>query len=119
MLLTDLETRRFGIYKFTEEVLSAIGGDQLHVMVADVSQSFDTIDKSILDRALERLGLPDWFLEANFSYHSQVRLWLKVAVVLGSHGVGMDVFLRVVLLAWWSLWLCMYHGVVILRLCLM
>ena len=33
----------------------------LHVMVADVSKSCDTVDRSILDCALERLGLPDWF----------------------------------------------------------
>ena len=32
-----------------EEVLSGVGGDQLHVMVADVTKSFDTVDRSILD----------------------------------------------------------------------
>ena len=31
------------------EVLSGTGGDQLHVMVADVTKSFDTVDRSILD----------------------------------------------------------------------
>ena len=45
----------------TEEVLSGIGGDQLHVMVSDVIKSFDTVDRSILDCALGRLGLPDRF----------------------------------------------------------
>ena len=44
-----------------EEVLSGTGGDQLHVMVADVIKSFDTVDRSIPDCALVRLGLPDWF----------------------------------------------------------
>ena len=44
-----------------EEVLSGTGGEQLHVMVADVIKSLDTVDKSILDCALGRLGLPDWF----------------------------------------------------------
>ena len=44
-----------------EEVLSGAGGDQLHVMVADVLKSFDTVDRSILDCALGRLGLPCWF----------------------------------------------------------
>ena len=34
-----------------------LGGDQLHVMVADVIKSFDTVDRSILDCALGRLGL--------------------------------------------------------------
>ena len=42
-----------------EEVLSGTGGDQLHVMVADVIKSFDTVDRSILDCASGRLGLPD------------------------------------------------------------
>ena len=32
-----------------EDVLSGTGGDQLHVMVADVIKSFDTVDRSILD----------------------------------------------------------------------
>ena len=31
-----------------EEVLSGIGGDQLHVMVADVIKSSNTMDRSIL-----------------------------------------------------------------------
>ena len=30
-----------------DEVLSGAGGDQLHVMVADVMKSFDTVDGSI------------------------------------------------------------------------
>ena len=55
-----------------EEVLSETGGDRLHVMVADVIKSFDTVDRSILDCALGRLGLPDWFRRAYFSFHSQV-----------------------------------------------
>ena len=29
-----------------EEVLSGVGGDQLHVVVADVIKSFDTVDRS-------------------------------------------------------------------------
>ena len=44
-----------------EEVLSGVGVDQLHVMVADVIKSFDTVDRSILDCTLGRLGLPGWF----------------------------------------------------------
>ena len=76
----------------TEEVLSGTGGDQLHVMVADVIKS------SILDCALGRLGLPDWFRKVYFSFHSQVRLRLKVAAGLGEPWcVEMVVFLRAVL----------------------
>ena len=66
-----------------EEVLSGTGGDQLHVMVADVIKSFDTVDRSILDCALGRLGLPDWFRRVYFSFHSQVRLRFKLAAGLG------------------------------------
>ena len=65
-----------------EEVLSGTGGDQLHVMVADVIKSFDTVDRSILDCALGRLGLPDWFRNVYFSLH-QVRLRFKLAAGLG------------------------------------
>ena len=66
-----------------EEVLSGTGGDQLHVMVADVIKSFDTVCRSILDCALGRLGLPGWFRKVYFSFHSQVRLRFKLAAGLG------------------------------------
>ena len=66
-----------------EDVLSGTGGDQLHVMIADVIKSFDTFDRSILDCALGRLGLLDWFRKVYFSFHSQVRLRFKLAAGLG------------------------------------
>ena len=66
-----------------EEVLAGIGSDQLHIMVADVIKSFDTVDRSILDCALVRLGLPAWFRKVYFSFHSQVRLRFKLAAGLG------------------------------------
>ena len=72
-----------------EEVLSGTGGDQLNVIVADVIKSFETVDRSIVDCALERLGLPDSFRMAYFYFHSRVP-------VLESLGVGMVVFPRVV-----------------------
>ena len=62
-----------------EEVLSGTGGDQLHVVVADVIKSSDTVDRSILDCALGRLGLPGWLRKVYFSFHSQVRLRFKLA----------------------------------------
>ena len=46
----------------------------MHVMVADVIKSFDTVDGSILDCALGRLGLLVWFRRYYFSYHSHVHL---------------------------------------------
>ena len=66
-----------------EEVLSGAGGDQLHVMVADVIKSFDSVDRSILDCALGRLGLPDWFRWVYVSFHRRVRLRFKFAAGLG------------------------------------
>ena len=71
-----------------QEVLSGTGGDQLHVMVADVIKSFDTVDRSILDCALGRLGLPDWFRKVYFSFHSQVRFRSKLAAGLGGPWCG-------------------------------
>ena len=66
-----------------EEFLSGTGGDQLHVMVADVKKSSDTVDRSLLDCALGRLSLPDWFRKVYFSFHGQVRLRFKLAAGLG------------------------------------
>ena len=66
-----------------EEVLSGTGGDQLHVMVADVIKSFDTVDHSILDCSLGRLGLPAWFVKVYFSFHDHVRLRFTLAAGLG------------------------------------
>ena len=43
-----------------------VSGDQLHVMVADVIKFFDTVDRSMLDCTLGRLGLPGWFRKAYF-----------------------------------------------------
>ena len=79
-----------------EEVLSGTGGDQLHVMVADVIKSFDTIDRSKLDCALGRLVLPDWFRKV---YFFMVRFVLGSSLLLDlvSHGVGMVVLPRAVL----------------------
>ena len=71
-----------------EEVLAGTGGDQLHVMVADVIESFDTVDRSILDCTLSRLGLPGSFRRTYFAYHSQVRLRFKLATGLGEPCCG-------------------------------
>ena len=102
-----------------EEVLSGTGGDQSHVMVADVIKSFDTVDRSILDCALGRLGLPGWFRKVYFSFHSQVRLRFKLASGLGEHwcrdgGIPQGCPLSMVFIV-------ALHvlGVVILTLCLM
>ena len=45
-----------------EEVLD------VHIFVADVIKSFDTVDRGILDRVLSSLGLPGWFRHAYFEF---------------------------------------------------
>ena len=66
-----------------EEVLSGIGRVQLHVTVAYVIFSFDTVDRSFLDCALGRLGLPRWFRRVDFVYFWHLRLTFKLAAGLG------------------------------------
>ena len=66
-----------------EEVLSGVVQGDVHVFVADVIKSFDTVDRGILDRVLCSLGLPGWFRHAYFEYHSLVRLRFKLAAGLG------------------------------------
>ena len=103
-----------------EEVLSGSGGDQLHVMVADVIKSFDTGDRSILDCALGRLGLLDWFRRVYFSFRRQVRLRFKLATAgLGELWCRDGGIPQGCPLSWFSLLLFMSPGVVILILCLM
>ena len=53
-------------------------------------------DRSILDCALGRLGLPGWFRRVYFSFQSQVRLRFKLAAGLVSLGVETVVYTRVV-----------------------
>ena len=66
-----------------EEVLSGVVQGDVHVFVADVIKSFDTVDRGILDRVLSSLRLPGWFRHAYFEYHSSVRLRFKLAAGLG------------------------------------
>ena len=44
-----------------EEVLSGAADSHVHLFVADVVKSFDTVDRGILDCVLSGLGLPGWF----------------------------------------------------------
>ena len=43
-----------------EEVLAGAADSHLHLFVADVVKSFDTVDRDVLDRVLSSLGLPAW-----------------------------------------------------------
>ena len=66
-----------------EEVLSGASDSHLHLFVADVINSFDTVDRKILNRVLSCLGLPGWFRHAYFEYHAHVGLRFKLAAGLG------------------------------------
>ena len=66
-----------------EEVLSGATDFHVHLFVAGVIKSFDTVDRGILDRVLCSLGLPGWFRHAYFEYHARVRLRFKLASGLG------------------------------------
>ena len=66
-----------------EEAISGIVDDDVHVFVADVVKSFDTVDRNILDCVLSSLGLPGWFRHTYFEYHSKVRIRFKLAAGLG------------------------------------
>ena len=66
-----------------EEVLSGASDSHVHLFVADVIKSFDTVDRGILDCVLSSLGLPGWFRHAYFEYHAHVRLRFELASGLG------------------------------------
>ena len=66
-----------------EEVLSGAADSYVHLFVADVVKSFDTVDRGVLDLVLSSLGLPGWFRHAYFEFHSHVRHRFKLAVGLG------------------------------------
>ena len=66
-----------------EEVLSGANDSDVHLFVADVIKSFDTVDRGILDMVLSGFGLPGWFRHAYFEYTAHVRLRFKLASGLG------------------------------------
>ena len=80
-----------------EEVLSGVGQGDVHVVVADVIKSFDTVDRGILDRVLSSLGLPG-LVSAMLILNFILWLGLGLSFLLGwcSLGLGMVGFLRVV-----------------------
>ena len=65
-----------------ECLAGGVEGD-VHLFVADVVKSFDTVDRGVLDRVLGSLGLPAWFRRAYYEYHAKVRLRFKLAAGLG------------------------------------
>ena len=94
-----------------EESLAGVLGSDVHIFVADVIKSFDTVDRGILDYILSRLGLPGWFRQAYFEYHAKVRLWLKLSCGLGESWTRMEASRRDVRLVWFSSLPCTSPGV--------
>ena len=66
-----------------EEVLAGATDSDVHLFVADVVKSFDTVGRGILYRVLSSLGLPGWFRNAYFAYHAHVGRRFKLASGLG------------------------------------
>ena len=79
-----------------EEVLAGAVDSHVHVFVADVVKSSDTVNRRILDRVLSSLGLLAWFRHAYFEYHAHVRLRFKLAAGLVTLGLVMGAFPKAV-----------------------
>ena len=104
-----------------EEVLSGAADSHVHLFVADVVKSFDTVDRGILDRVLSSLGLPGWFRHAYyFEYHAHVRLRFKLASGLGQswtrvgripQGCPLSMMFTVALYLPWCRYLAAHEGV--------
>ena len=103
-----------------EEVLSGASDSHVHLFVADVIKSFDTVDRGILDCVLSSLGLPGWFRHAYFEYHAHVRLRLKLALGLGEpwtrdggipQGCPLSMMFIVALFLPWCRYLAAHGGV--------
>ena len=63
--------------------MTGVLGSDVHIFVADVINSFHTVDRGILDYVLSRLGLPRWFRHTYFEYHAKVRLRFKLSCGMG------------------------------------
>ena len=80
-----------------EEVLTGAADSHVHLFVADVIKSFDTVDRWILDRFLSSLSLPGWFRHAYLSTMLTSGCGLSWRVALVNLGLVMEGYLRVVL----------------------
>ena len=66
-----------------EEVLTGATDSDVHLFVADVIKSSDTVDRGFWIGFLSGLGLHAWFRNAYFEYHAHVRLRFGLASGLG------------------------------------
>ena len=74
--------------------MSGLSESHVHVFVADLVKSFDTVDRGILDFVLGRLGLPVWFRRF-ISCYCAANVRQNLLVVLVRLGLGTGAFLRV------------------------
>ena len=65
------------------EAVSGIVDDDIHLFVADVVRSFDTVDRNILDCVLSSFGLPGWFRHVYSECHARVRKRFKLSAGFG------------------------------------
>ena len=77
----------------SEEVLSGAVDSDVHLCVADVIMSFDTVDRGTSDRVLSSLGLPAWLRHAYFEYHAMFSYVLSLLLGFVNRGLG-TAFLR-------------------------
>ena len=85
------------MYLDIEEVLASAVDSHVHVFVADVIESLDTVDRSILDRVLCSLGLLAWFRQCILSIMLTFACALSWLLALVSPGLVMVVYTRAVL----------------------
>ena len=80
-----------------EEVLAGATDSHVHLFVADVIKSFDTVDRAVRDRVLVVLVCLVGFVMLTSSTMLMFGCGLSLHLALVSPGLGMEVFLRVVL----------------------
>ena len=121
VLVRDFPVLMLGmpLHLILEEVLAGGVDAHVHLFVEEVIKSFDTVDRGILDCALGRLRLPDWFRKVYFSYHAGVRLRFKLATGLGEawtrdggipQGCPLRMVFIVALYVPWCRYLSSQHG---------
>ena len=66
-----------------EESLSGIVDSDVHLFVADVVESFDTVERGVFYCVLSRLRLPGWFRRVYFEHHAHVSFRFKLVCGLG------------------------------------
>ena len=74
-----------------EQSLSGALDSDVHIVVADVVKSFDTVDRGILDYVLRRIGLPGGF---GMRIFARVMLRFKLSCGLGQSWTGDGAFRR-------------------------